>query len=304
MQGTIKLDDMRLFAKVAEQKSFTRAADLLGLPKQTLSRRVLELERSLGVQLLHRTTRRMQLSEAGAAYAERCAEIVRSADDANRSVSETAETPRGTLRITADPVFGDAFLADLVVDYAKRWPEVRLDVVLTRRRVDLLEEGFDLAFRIGHVDDPSISGKRLGPARVRFCASPRYVSRHGAPAGPDDLAEHACLVVASDGVPARWPLPGPRGPRLVPITGRMTVSSFAMARRAALAGLGIALFPEFACAEDLRKKRLVPVLGGARVEVGAVWLLHVTRHFVPVRIRAFVDLARARFSRDPPWLVP
>src|SRR5262249_53309451 len=144
-----------------EAGSFTAAARTSGVPKQTLSRRVAELERALGARLLHRTTRRLRLTDAGAAYAARCAEIERIAEEANRAAADTQEVPRGTLRVTADPVFGEAFLTDLVLDYAQAWPEVRLEVVLTRRRVDLVEEGFDVAFRVGQVDDPALSGFAL-----------------------------------------------------------------------------------------------------------------------------------------------
>lgn len=131
---TMTLDDMRLFAAVAEAESFTLAARALGVPKQTLSRRIGGLERSLGVRLLHRTTRRLRLSETGGAYAERCAELVRLAEEANRAVTDAQQVPRGTLRVTADPVFGEAFLPALIVDFAKRWPDSQVEVVLTRRR--------------------------------------------------------------------------------------------------------------------------------------------------------------------------
>ena len=303
MTETIRIEDMRLFARVAEAGSFTGAARALGVPKQTLSRRVAELERRLGVRLLHRTTRRLKLSDVGAAYAARCAEVVRLAEEANRAVTDAHDVPMGTLRITADPVFGDAFVGDLVLAYARRWPDVRMEVVLTRRRVDLVEEGFDLAFRIGHVDDPALSGRDLGPARVRYCASPRYVARHGAPRTPDDLARHDCLVVADGGAPARWPVPGERATaRLVPVAAKHVFSSFGMMRSAALAGLGVGLFPEFACAEEIRRGRLVPVLDDCLVPVGSVWIVHLARRFLPARVRAFVDLARERFA-DPPWVV-
>ncbi len=300
MNETIRIEDMRLFASVAEARSFTAAARILGVPKQTLSRRIAELERALGVGLLHRTTRRLTLTDTGAAYAERCAEIVRLAGDANRAATDVNDVPRGTLRVTADPVFGEAFVTGLVKDYARRWPEARIEVILTRRRVDLVEERFDVAFRIGRSDDAALSGVALGAARVRFCASPAYVARRGAPSKVAELADHDCIVV-SDGGPARWPIPGPGGPRLVAVSARISVTSFAMAHSAALAGLGIALFPEFACASDLRRKRLVPVLRTDAVDVGSVWLLYPAHRFLPARVRAFVDLARERFASAPPW---
>jgi DNA-binding transcriptional LysR family regulator len=301
MHETIHLEDMALFAQVADAKSFTEAARVSGVPKQTLSRRVAALERALGVQLLHRTTRRLHLTDAGAAYAARCAEVVHLATEANRAASDAQAVPRGTLRITADPVFGEAFLTDLVVDYARAWPEVRIDVALTRRRVDLAEEGFDVAFRVGHCDDASLAGHALGPARVRYCASPAYLAEHGVPRAPEELSTHDCLVV-SDGAPVRWPFRGPGRPRGVPVSGRLTVSSFAIARATAVAGLGIALFPEFACAEDVRQGRLTPILDDWVVEVGSVWLLHAARRLLAARVRAFAELARARFATVPPWV--
>jgi DNA-binding transcriptional LysR family regulator len=303
MTGTIDIDDMRLFAKVAELRSFTRAARALGMPKQTLSRHVAGLERALGAQLMRRTTRCLHLSTVGAAYAERCAEIVRLADEANRAVSDAREVPSGTLRVTADPVFGEAFLADLLIEYARRWPDVRLDVVLTRRRVDLVDEGFDVAFRVGDVDDAALAGVNLGPARVRYCASPAYVARRGAPKRPEDLEQHECIVVASDGAATRWPFRGKAGMTLLPISGRMMLTSSSVARAAVLAGLGIALFPEFACAADIRARRLVPILDDHRVDVGQVWLVHAARRFMPARARVFADLTRERFGGEPPWVV-
>jgi DNA-binding transcriptional LysR family regulator len=298
-----KIDDMRLFAKVAELKSFTTAARALGLPKQTLSRRIGQLEASLEIRLMHRTTRKLVLTDLGAAYAERCSEIVRNAEEANRIVTDAHDVPRGTLRVTADPVFGEAFLTGLIIAYARKWPEVQLEVALTRRRVDLIEEGFDVAFRVGQVDDPSLSGIPLGPARVRYCGSPKYFAQRGTPKTPDELANHDCLVVGSSAVPMRWPFRGPKGMKLVPISGRMSFTSFPMARAAALAGAGIAIFPEFACVDDVRRGKLVPVLDHALVDVGSIWLVHATRKFLSARVRAFVAMARDRFLRSPPWVV-
>ncbi len=298
------LDDMRLFSKVAEAQSFTAAARLLGMPKQTLSRRVAELEQELGVQLLLRTTRRLHLTDVGAAYAVRCGEIVRIAEEANHAVTDTRQVPKGVLRVTADPVFGEAFVTGLIVEYANRWPEVQVEAVLTRRHVNLLEEGFDVAFRIGKVDDPALSATRLGPARVRYCASPAYLERRGVPSSPEELHQHECILVVSEGAPMRWPFRGPKGDMLVPVSGRLRFNSFAMAHAAALQGLGIAIFPEFACADDIQHGRLVPVLEDSGVDVGAVWLVHPTHRYLTARVRTFIELALQRLAHEPPWVVP
>lgn len=304
MVGTIpavKLEDMRLFAKVAEAQSFSGAARGLGVPKQTLSRRVAELEAALDVQLLRRTTRRLHLTDVGAAYAVRCADVVRLADEANRAVTATDLEPNGLLRITADPLFGETFLPGLVAEYAHRWSRVQIEVMLTRRRVDLVDEGFDVAFRIGQVDDKRLSATNLGPARVRYCASPSYVREHGAPKTAEDLVAHDCLVVHSEGEPARWPVRAKKGIVTVPVGGRLRFNTFAMTYAAALAGLGIALCPDFACAEDLRRKRLVAVLHRAGVDVGAVSIAHPTQRYLSARIRSFVELATERLG-GAPWL--
>jgi DNA-binding transcriptional LysR family regulator len=297
----MRLEDMRLFARVAEAKSFTAAARALGIPKQTVSRRIAALEAGLDVRLLHRTTRRLQLTEVGAAYAGRCAEVIRLADEANRSVSEAGQVPKGTLRVTADPVFGEAFLAGVILEFARRWPEVQVEVVLTRRRIDLIEEGFDVAFRVGRVDDAALTATRLGPARVRYCASPRYLARRGAPRTPYELAEHQCILVHADGGAVRWPFRLRNRDTLLPVTGRLRFDSFALAHAAARAGLGIAIFPEFACGADIRRGRLVAVLEEWVGEVGAVWLVHPTGRYLTPRVRAFAELVGERLARDPPW---
>lgn len=297
-----RLDDMRMFAALAEAASFTAAARSLSLPKQTLSRRIAELEQTLGITLVVRTTRRVRLTPSGARYAARCHEIVRIADDANRALTDDAEdAPRGTLRVTADPVFGEAFLPPVLHAFAARWPAVALEIFLTQRRVDLLEEGFDLAFRIGPPPaDPALTAIALGPARVRYCASPAYLRRRGRPARPEDLAHHDCIAVRAEPAPAHWPFRDERGAiRAIPIEGRLRCNSHALAREAALAGLGIAIFPEFACTGDLRRKRLAAVLDDWRIDVGAVWLVHPAQRLASARVQRFVELAVERLGAAP-----
>jgi DNA-binding transcriptional LysR family regulator len=295
----MKMEDMRIFAKVAEAGSFTAAARLLGTPKQTLSRRVKQLEQTLHVRLLERSTRRLRLTDAGAAYAERCTEIVRLVEEANDAVTRTRQTPRGLLRVAAEPVFAETFLTGLIVELAGRWPEVRVDVVLTRNRIDLVEEGFDVAFRLGRIEDPRLSATRLGPAQPRYCASPDYFARRGMPATPEGLWEHECILVIAGDAPARWPFRGPHGDILVPIRSRLRCNSFSMAHAAALAGLGIAVFPELMCAADLDEHRLVSVLDDWTARDGSVWVVHPRSRYLTASVRALVELARERFGERP-----
>jgi DNA-binding transcriptional LysR family regulator len=301
---TIQLDDLRLFAMLAELGSFTAAARALAIPKQTLSRRIALLETRLGAQLVHRTTRTLRLSQIGAAYAERCAAIVRAASEANDAVRDADRVPRGVLRISTDPLFGDAFVGDLVIEQALRWPELGIEVSSTRRRVDLIDEGFDVAFRVGRVDDPRLTATALGPARVRYCAAPEYVRRRGRPRSGAELAAHECILVAGPDEAVSWPVNVDERVEVVVVRGRLRVDSFAIAHRAALRGLGIAIFPEFACAADVAAGRLVPVLGDRPVDVGAVWLVHPRARYLTPRVRTFVDLAIEQWAAQPPWTVP
>lgn len=297
----IRLDDMKLFAALAEAQTFTAAARALGLPKQTLSRRIGELEEALGVQLVLRTTRRMQLTEAGRKYADRCIHVVRIADDANRAVVGEREEPHGVLRITADSLFGEAFLPRVLNDFAAKWPRTRLEVLLTSRQVDVVEERFDVAFRIGRVDETALASRALGPARVRFCASPSYLRRRGRPGRPSDLVDHDCIVVRADLGPSAWPFRGKQGGvQSVTVDGRYRCNSHQLAYQAVLDGLGIGVFAEFACATDVRRRRLASVLDDWRVDVGHVWLLQPRRQFPNVTVERFTELAIEHLG-SAPW---
>jgi len=287
----VRLDDMRLFAELARAGSMSAAAAQLGMPKQTLSRRLAELEAGLGVQLAIRTTRHVRLTDVGRAYAERCEQVVRLADDANRAATDDVETPRGTLRLTADFTIGTAFLPGLLARYAVRYPEVALDVMLTSRPVDLVEEGIDLAIRVGRLQSSSLIAVRLGPAKLVYCASPTYLAERGWPRQPRDLVAHACITLVPEPGPARWPFSIDGVIDLVPIEPRVTANAIAIAERAILAGLGIGNLPEFAWRKHARKDRLRAVLQDYTPELGSISLVYPPQRHLAARVRAFVDLA-------------
>lgn len=298
MASGVRIDDMRLFAELAEAGSLTSAADRLGMPKQTVSRRLSELETALGVQLAQRTTRRLRLTDVGRVYAVRCREVARLADEANRAATAVADDePRGTLRVTADPTFGEAFLPGLSAEFLAQYPQVRLEVALTNRYVDLIDEGFDLAFRVGRLEDSSLIVRRLGPARLLCCAAPEYLEQRGTPADPTALAEHDCIELSPHRGPSRWPFRGADGRiQTIAVTGRIQVDSLPMARRVAQAGLGIANLPAFACTPDVESGRLQTVLDPWTVDVGGVHVVYPPQRFLAPRVRRFVDLAIERFG--------
>ncbi len=283
---------MRLFATIAEVGSLTGAARALGIPKQTLSRRLLELEETLGVELARRTTRRLVITDIGRAYAARCAEISRLAEEANRAAASQLHVVSGTLRVTADHSFGDAFLPSLVTAYLQANPDVDVDVTLTSRKVDLVEEGFDVAFRVGPPPDVTyLAARRLGPARLVTVAAPSYLAERGRPQSPRDLAEHDCIALVPGQGPTVWPLLVGGRLRMVPVSPRLRVNGLAIARNAAVSGLGLAHLPEFAAAAALADGRLVSVLDEAAPEVGGINIVHPYARLLAPKVSEFVSLA-------------
>jgi DNA-binding transcriptional LysR family regulator len=287
----VRLDDMRLVGALVGAGSFTAVARRLGLPKQTVSRRIAQLEGSLGVRLVDRTTRSLHLTALGRGYAERCAELVRMADELNVTVRGEVTDVSGTLRVTADPLFGEHFLPALIEEFVRAHPSVRVDAVLTSRYVELVEEGFDLAFRVGLPGDASLVATRVADATLVFVASPGYVSTRGAPRKPEDLAAHDCIALAPEGGPPRWAFPEGTGVRWVPVSPRIRVNHLGLAREAALQGLGITNLPYFACARALERGELVQVLAEHTVAFGGIHLVHPSRRLATARVRAFRELA-------------
>ncbi|MBT6118686.1 MAG: LysR family transcriptional regulator, partial [Rhodospirillaceae bacterium] len=187
------LAGMAVFAKVVEARSFTAAAEQLGLSKSAVSKQISRLEDRLGIRLLNRTTRRLSLTEAGAAYYERCARIVAEAEAADLAITHLQSEPRGVLQVNAPMSFGIAHVAPAIPDFLERYPELRVDMTLNDRVVDLVDEGFDVAIRIGALADSSLIARRLAESRMVAVAAPGYLQRHGAPDRPEDLERHNCL---------------------------------------------------------------------------------------------------------------
>lgn len=294
---------MTVFARVAQCGSFTAAARLLALPKSTVSRRVAELERQLGVQLLQRTTRRLALTDVGRTFQQHCARVLAEVEDAERAVSELRSEPRGLLRVTAPLTF--EFLGGPVAEYLAAYPEVTVDLVCADRVVDLVQEGFDVAIRAGKLRDSSLIARSLGSMRSRLVASPAYVAARGKPKTPGALADHACLVFGAGTVRGAWQLERERERVEVAVRPRLVVNDFALMQEATLAGLGIALLPDVRSAELVERGQLVPVLPrwtSPEVPLHAVY--PSARHLSP-KVKAFVDhlqkrLAHRRGSTNKP----
>lgn len=302
MNGTIKdpvdLGAVGVFAQVAELASFRRAAEALGVPRSTVSRRVADLERQLATRLLQRTTRRVALTDAGAAYLRACQPALGAIEDAARAISSGASAARGRLRVTAAVTFGERFLGPVVADYLDRNPEVSVDVVLTDRQVDLVQEGFDLAFRGGRVGDPSLVAREIGRGQLRCFASEAYLARRGRPRTPRDLERHDCVLYAPLAPGGRWTFRAQRRAVTVAVRGRVSVNSLPLALEAALHGLGVARLPGTFAVEEQRRGRLVEVLPSHAPHPTGLFLLHPSGH-VPARVRAFIEIAMRHLAKSP-----
>ncbi|MFW5740541.1 MAG: LysR family transcriptional regulator [Myxococcota bacterium] len=291
------LNAVLVFIKVVQTGSFTAGAKALGLPKSTASRKVQELERELGAQLLRRTTRKLRLTDVGEVFYARASRIAAEALEAELAVSQLQATPRGTLRLTAPVEFGLA-LGTLLRSYMDDNPEVKVEVVLTDRVVDLVAEGFDVALRAGPLPDSGLMARRLAPAKRVICASPAYLQHAGTPLRPEELAEHACIAFEAGSESSLWELEGPKGPIRIPIEARLRVNNYEMARQAALTGLGVTVLPTFQCAEDVRAGRLAVVLSSwcsREIEMHAVYASG--RHLSP-KLRSFLTLLS---TMGAPW---
>ncbi len=291
MNETVRLDDMRVFWQVAVQGSFTAAGQALSMPKQTVSRRVAELERRLGVQLLYRTTRALRLTHEGRLYADHCEELVRVAEAAHAAVHGNIDVPRGRLRLSADPHFAEHFLVDALRRFTTEHSAVSVELVATERRVDLVEEGFDLAIRIGRLQDStSLVARRLAPAHIAYVASPSYLQQRGVPEVPDDLLAHDIVGGPQSQGATSWPFVQAGEVRLVALDPRLVVNRQELVQRLVLQGAGVGLFPRFSAAPHLASGALVQVLASHTPAVGDIWAVYHRSRAVPARVHAFVEL--------------
>jgi DNA-binding transcriptional LysR family regulator len=298
----MNLNEIAVFARVVELGSFTRAAEQLGVPRSTVSRAVARLEERLGVRLLQRSTRALRLTDAGVAYHERVAAALGLIADAEGEVSHLQGAPRGTLRITAPYDIGVGFLAGIVARFTARYPEVRVDSVLTGRLVDLIAEGFDLAVRAGRLRDSSLMSRNLGAMESRLFAAPAYLEARGQPASPEALRDHDCVLFRPQSGKARWRLTGAAGTVLVEVSGPIGADDFSFVRAAVCAGAGIGLLPWFLCADDVAAGRLVRVLPRHEQTGVALHVVYPPTEHLPPRVAVFRDFLIESLT-PPPWRV-
>jgi DNA-binding transcriptional LysR family regulator len=292
----LDLNEILVFTRVVQMGSFTGAALALGMPKSSVSRKINELEDRVGSRLLQRTTRKLGLTSAGKLYFERCQRIVSDIEEAERALGSMQAAPCGLLRVSAPLSFG--ILGPLVATFLRRFPETQIDMVCTDRRVDLVEEGFDLAIRVGALEDSSLVARNLGTLRRVLVASPTYLRKQGTPRAPEELPEHACITFTGGTAPRSWTLQGEGRTVEINVAARLSINDFDLLAEAVRAGVGIAAMPAFLCAADLRAGRLRQVLPDwSWVEAPLQAVYPTARHLSP-KVSAFIELLRERLSLE------
>jgi DNA-binding transcriptional LysR family regulator len=295
-----RLDEINAFAAVADARSFTQAARRLGVSGAQVSKLVARLENRLGARLLNRTTRDVSLTDTGRAYLERARVLLEDFEILETSVSDHTG-PRGLLKISAPMSFGASQLTPALLDFAASCPEVSLEVSSTDRFVNLVEEGFDVAVRIGHLADSSLVARKLADVRMVTCASPEYLARVGTPQTLDALAQHEAIIDTNTGDPFVWRFGSHGDYQDVRVHGRLRFAGADACVAAARQGFGITRTPAFAAAEDLRAGRLAPLLCAFESELIHVYAVYPHARHLAAKVRAFVDFLAQRYAGEPEW---
>jgi len=298
-----RLTGLETFTKVAATGSFSAAGRVMGLSQTMVTKHIAALEARLGVRLLHRSTRKLTLTEAGRSYLDSSERILAEMEAADAAVSADRIEPRGMLRLNAPIAFGTSYIAPLLGEFAKLHPQVGIDLGLNDRLVDLVEEGWDLAIRIGNLGDSRLTARRIGSCRSVICAAPSYLAAHGTPRTVADLAQHNCLGYTLSMLVGvnHWAF-GAKGEITIDISGDLRANSGDALRSAAVAGQGVIYQPSFIVAPDLRAGRLLLLeFDHPPMEFGGIYGVYAPGRNPPAKVRAFLDFLVARFGSNPPW---
>ena len=299
---SIDLNAMAVFARVVEESGFSAAARSLDMSKSAVSKQVTLLEDQMGVRLLQRTTRKLALTDAGAAFYERCVRVVAEAEEAERALSQLQVAPRGLLRITAPVGFGVAHLTGVLLEFQKLYPEVEVDLQLSDRLVDLVEEGFDMAVRISRLQDSSLVARKLCPMPMHIVAAPAYLAQHGTPTEPRDLTRLNCLSYSYASSGDTWNLRHRDRDVAVHVSGNLRTNTGEVILSAVRAGIGVAILPAFLAGPGLCSGELVELLTDCRLPTGAVYAIYPHSRHLSTKVRVMIDLM-VKALTDPPWTV-
>lgn len=294
---------MTLFVRVVESGSFSRAARALDLTPSTVSKQIRRLEDRLHIRLFHRTTRRINLTEPGRAYYERCSRILREIDEAEQAATALSAEPRGTLRVAATVSFGRVEVLPRINQFMARYPQINVEVELTDRHIDLVDESIDVAIQWReHMDDPNIVARRLCVNNRIICAAPEYLEKFGTPTTPEQLLEHNCLTLSAFDEFNNWAFDdADKGHRTLHVSGSFRANNADALHQAALSGVGLARLSTWLVWPDIQAGRLKPILPDYPHEFSAFYIVYPHRHYLSRKVRAFVDFLVEQFTPEPPW---
>lgn len=290
----VDLNEVAVFIRVVDAGSFSSAAKALGLPRSTVSRKVSQLEEVLGVRLLQRSTRKLNLTQAGRDYYIQCSGAISQIENANQLVTESQQTPSGVIRIAAILAMQGGFLCDWVNSFLRIYPDVRAEILLSDDGVDLIAEGIDIAIRAGALNDSSLVARRLMETKLVLCASPDYLANTEKIKTPNDIKAHRCIIVGSAQKNTRWQLENGRRKVIVPLQASIVVNSMEFAINACLAGNGIALLPDALVQDYLESNELRQILSEYCSGRGGIYAVYPSRIHLSITVRTFVDFITAK----------
>ena len=296
-----RLSEMEAFATVVDQGGFTDAAKKLGISKSAVSKHVSSLETRLGARLLNRTTRRVSPTEIGLAYYDRARRVLNDAGEADALVTSMQSAPSGMLRVSVATDFGVNHLSPILGGFLHEYPDITVNMVLNNRYVELISEGFDLAVRIGELEDSSLRARKLAETHKQMIASPAYLEEYGRPQRIDDLNEHKLLHYSNQANGSVWKLTAPSGEkRQVRSAGWLTVNDGQSLLNAATGGLGIAFLPDFLYADAMKEGKLVPAIEGMAPETQGIYAVYPPGRYTQPKVRAFIDFLVDSFRDKGP----
>lgn len=290
-----------VFVTVAETGGFSPAAKLLGISKSAVSKRISQLEAQLGVKLLHRTTRKLSLTEAGEHFYQHARIAHQAAKDAQDAVTQLQGEPQGRLRINSPMSFGRLHLAPLIPVFLKRYPKISIDMVMDDKVVDLVGEGFDIAIRAGDLPDTSLIARKLAPLQSVLCASPEYLKDFGTPTSLEQLVEYNCLVFTYSRDVKEWTFIKDNHLKTIEIKGNYQVNNSEALREAILQGVGIGRLPTFVAGPDIKRGTLIPLFEEYQMPAKTIYAVFPERQYMPAKVRAFIDFAIEYFGDDIPY---
>ena len=301
MDKTNKLNSIEVFLKVAKAKSFSEAAEQLGLSKAMVSKHVTNLENSLGVRLLNRTTRQISLTEAGSAYRVRIREIMNDMTETELAISQLSSEPQGTLRIMAPTSFGSFHLARAIADYRKIYTKVGIEAILTDREADIIEDGLDIVIKVGVLEDSSLVARKIANTRMVVCASQNYLEEHGVPIKPEDLLKHNCLIFSGRQPMGEWRFTVDGKIKKLRVKGDVRSNVGDALRIAAIQGCGLVQLPTYMTGLDIKSDRLRAVLENYEPLDRPIHAIYPHRQHLSAKVRTFVEFLYERYQPAPYW---